>query len=140
MHSARWVSPSTWKTSKRTARLVHTDENTAAELCGGAFLFLIAAALQLLQFLDGPVIVTAADSNLSIGAANILSILLLGVMTIVGVFAFTKYRAMNYKVKMAKGVNSLKLYEKMSAVFINIPMIAAIAIMVITTLTSISAV
>ena len=55
MHSARWVSPSTWKTSKRTARLVHTDENTAAEFCGGAFLFLIAAALQLLQFLDGPV-------------------------------------------------------------------------------------
>lgn len=96
----------------------------------------------ILHFLNNfySVIVTAADSNLSIGAANILSILLLGVMTIVGVFAFTKYRAMNYKVKMAKGVNSLKLYEKMLAVFINIPMIAAIAIMIITTLTSISAV
>ena len=77
---------------------------------------------------------------MSVGATNILTLLMLAVMTIVGVFAFTKYRAMNYKVKMAKGVNSLKLYEKMSAVFINIPMIAAIAIMVITTLTSISAV
>ena len=96
----------------------------------------------ILHFLNNfySVLVTAADSNLSLGAANILTIALLGFMTIAGVFAFTKYRSMNYKVKMAKGVNSLKLYEKISAVFVNIPMIAAIVIMIISTLTSISAV
>lgn len=86
------------------------------------------------------VVVTAADSNLSVGAANVLTILILAIMTVVGVFAFTKYRAMNYKVKMEKGVKSLKSSEKISAVFVNIPMIAAIVIMIITTLTSISAV
>ena len=49
------------------------------------------------------------------------------------------YYGLGYKVKMEKGVKSLKSYEKISAVFVNIPMIAAIVIMIITTLTSISA-
>ena len=68
----------------------------------------------ILHFLNNfySVIVTAADSNLSGGAAKVLTILILAIMTIVGVFAFTKYRAMNYKVKMEKGVKSLKSYEK----------------------------
>ena len=95
----------------------------------------------ILHFLNNfySVVVTTADSNLSVGATNLLTIGMLGFMTIAGVFAFTKYRSMNYKVKMAKGVNSLKSFEKVSAVFVNIPMIAAIVIMIITTLTSVSA-
>ena len=59
-------------------------------------------------------------------------------MTVAGIFAFNKYRSMNYKVSLAKGVNSLNTAEKIKSVFINIPMIIAIILMVVTTLTSIS--
>lgn len=94
----------------------------------------------ILHFLNNfySVIVTTADSNFSITIANITTLGILGVMVVAGIFAFNKYRSMNYKVKLAKGVNSLKTTEKITSVFVNIPMIMAIILMVITTLTSIS--
>lgn len=84
------------------------------------------------------VVVTTASSNLSVGAANVVTIAILTVMVCVGIYAFIIYKKINYKVKLAKGVNSLKLSEKTKAVFVNMPMIIAIIIMVITTLSSIS--
>lgn len=84
------------------------------------------------------VMITAFDSNFSVTTANVVTLGTLGLMTVTGIFAFNKYRSMNYKVKLAKGVNSLNTTEKVISVFVNIPMIIAIILMVITTLTSIS--
>ena len=84
------------------------------------------------------VIITAFDSNFSVTTANVLTLGTLGLMTVAGIFAFNKYRSMNYKVGLAKGVNSLKTREKVTSVFVNIPMIMAIILMIATTLTSIS--
>ncbi len=84
------------------------------------------------------VMITAFDSNFSITTANLVTLGTLGLMTVAGIFAFNKYRSMNYKVKLAKGVNSLNTAEKVTAVFVNIPMIIAVILMVVTTLTSIS--
>lgn len=84
------------------------------------------------------VMITAFDSNFSVTTANVLTLGTLGLMTVAGIFAFNKYRSMNYKVSLAKGVNSLKTREKVTSVFVNIPMIMAIILMIATTLTSIS--
>ena len=84
------------------------------------------------------VLITAFDSNFSVEIANVLTLSTLGLMTVAGIFAFNKYRSMNYKVSLAKGVNSLKTREKVTSVFVNIPMIMAIILMIATTLTSIS--
>lgn len=94
----------------------------------------------ILHFLNNfySVIVTFFGSNFNVAVANILTLATLGLMLVLGIFALKKYRSLNYKVTMAKGVNSLKNTEKLTAVFVNIPMIAAIIIMVATTLTSIS--
>ena len=94
----------------------------------------------ILHFLNNfySVMITAFDSNFSATTANILTLGTLGAMTVTGIFAFNKYRSMNYKVTLAKGVNSLNTAEKIKSVFINIPMIIAIILMVVTTLTSIS--
>jgi membrane protease YdiL (CAAX protease family) len=84
------------------------------------------------------VMITAFDSNFSITTANVVTLGTLGLMTVAGIFAFNKYRSMNYKVNLAKGVNSLNIAEKIKSVFVNVPMIIAIILMVVTTLTSIS--
>lgn len=94
----------------------------------------------ILHFLNNfySVVITTVASNLSVGVSGVATIGILGLMVAIGIFGFVKYRAMNYKVKMAKGVKSLKAGEKISSVFINVPMIIAMIIMVITTLSSIS--
>ena len=94
----------------------------------------------ILHFLNNfySVMITAFDSNFSVTTANVLTLGTLGLMTVAGIFAFNKYRSMNYKVSLAKGVNSLKTREKVTSVFVNIPMIMAIILMIATTLTSIS--
>lgn len=94
----------------------------------------------ILHFINNfySVLVTTFDSNLTLTTANIFTVGLLVIMVVVGVFAFNRYRFMNYRVKLAKGVKSLNTTEKISAVFVNVPMIIAIIIMVATTLTSIS--
>ena len=84
------------------------------------------------------VLVTTFDSNLSVGLANVLTLGTLGLMIAAGIFAFIKYKSMNYKVKLAKGVKTLKSGEKAKTVFLNIPMIIAIVFMLISTLSSIS--
>lgn len=94
----------------------------------------------ILHFLNNfySVIVITFDNNLNTSTANVLTVGLLGLMVVAGLFALNKYRLMNYKVKLKKGVNSLKTIEKITAVFVNIPMLVAIILMVITTLTSVS--
>lgn len=94
----------------------------------------------ILHFLNNfySVMITAFDSNFNVATANVLTLGTLGLMTVFGIFAFNKYRSMNYKVKLEKGVNSLKTTEKITSVFVNIPMIVAIILMVVSTLTSIS--
>lgn len=94
----------------------------------------------ILHFLNNfySVMITAFDSNFSMEIANVSTLGTLGLMTVAGIFAFNKYRSMNYKVSLAKGVNSLKKIEKVTSVFVNIPMIMAIILMIITTLTSVS--
>ena len=94
----------------------------------------------ILHFLNNfySVMITAFDSNFSVTTANVLTLGTLGLMTVAGIFAFNKYRSMNYKVSLAKGVNSLNTAEKIKSVFVNVPMIIAIILMVVTTLTSIS--
>lgn len=94
----------------------------------------------IMHFLNNfySVLVTAFDSNLSVGLANVLTLGTLGLMVIAGVFAFIKYKSMNYKVTLAKGVKTLKTGEKAKTVFLNIPMIIAILFMLMATLTSIS--
>lgn len=94
----------------------------------------------ILHFLNNfySVMITAFDSNFSVATANVLTLAILGFMTVAGIFAFNKYRSMNYKVKLAKGVDSLNTVQKVNSVFVNIPMIIAVILMVVTTLTSIS--
>ena len=94
----------------------------------------------ILHFLNNfySVMITAFDSNFSMEIANVSTLGTMGLMTVAGIFAFNKYRSMNYKVSLAKGVNSLKKIEKVTSVFVNIPMIMAIILMIITTLTSVS--
>lgn len=94
----------------------------------------------ILHFLNNfySVLITLFDSNCSVETANVLTLGTLGIMTVAGFFAFNKYRSMNYKAKLEKGVNSLKTREKITSVFVNIPMIIAIILMVVSTLTSIS--
>lgn len=94
----------------------------------------------ILHFINNfySVLVTTFDSNFSLTTANIFTLGLLVIMGVIGFFAANKYRSMNYKVKLAKGVKSLNTTEKISAVFVNVPMIIAIIVMVATTLTSIS--
>lgn len=84
------------------------------------------------------VLVTAFDSNLSVGVANLLTLASLGILVFAGIFAFIKYKSMNYKVPLAKGVKTLKTSEKAKTVFLNPPMIVAIVFMLISTLSSIS--
>lgn len=84
------------------------------------------------------VIITAFDSNLSVGLANVLTLVTLGLMIAAGVAAFIKYKSMNYKVTFAKGVKTLKTGEKAKTVFLNPPMIIAILFMLFSTITSIS--
>ena len=94
----------------------------------------------ILHFLNNfySVMITAFDSNFSVTTANVLTLGTLGLMTVAGIFAFNKYRSMNYKASLAKGVKSLNTAEKIKSVFVNVPMIIAIILMVVTTLTSIS--
>lgn len=84
------------------------------------------------------VIVTAFDSNLSVGLANVLTFSTLGIMVAAGIVAFIKYKSMNYKVTLAKGVKTMKASEKAKTVLLNPPMIIALVFMLMATLSSIS--
>lgn len=94
----------------------------------------------ILHFLNNlySVISTTLNSNLSVELAGTLVFCLLGVIIVIGIVAIIKYKSMNYKVTLGKGVKTLKLGEKIKNVFINIPMIIAILFMLMSTLTSIS--
>lgn len=83
------------------------------------------------------VIIMSVDSNFGESASGVVAIAMIGLFIVSGVFGGIKFSSMNYKTKLEKGVNTLKVGGKISALFGNIPMIIAIVVMVIITLTSI---
>lgn len=83
------------------------------------------------------VIVMSVSSNIGESASGVAAFIMIGLFIIVGIIGAVKFFSMNYKTKLGKGVKTLKTGKKIKALFINIPMIIAIVIMVIITLTSI---
>ena len=83
------------------------------------------------------VIIMAVDTNFSETMANAVTVAMLGLLVIVGAVGGVKFGKMGYKHPLAKGVDTLKGGEKVSALFINPAMIIAIIIMLILTATSI---
>lgn len=83
-------------------------------------------------------VIIAADSNFGEMASSILALLMLLVIIIVGIFGGIKYSSMRYRVEFKKGVTTLKLGEKISALFWNVPMVFAVIIMLILTATSVT--
>lgn len=83
-------------------------------------------------------IITCVDGNIGSGAANVVTFLMLAAVVITGIVGGVCYANMRYRVKLQKGVNTLKTGEKISALFVNVPMIFALIITLFLTLTSIS--
>ncbi len=83
------------------------------------------------------VVVMSVDSNFGESASGVAAIMMIGALIVVGIIGAIKFFSMNYKTKLEKGVENLKTAEKGLAVFANVPMIIAIVIMIIITLTSI---
>ena len=83
------------------------------------------------------VIIMSVDSNFGESASGVAAIIIIGLFVIMGVFGGIKFFSMNYKTKLGEGVKTLKIGKKIKALFINIPMVIAVVIMIVITLTSI---
>ncbi len=83
------------------------------------------------------VVVMSVSSNFGDGASGVAAILMLGGLIVLGIIGGIKFFSMNYKTKLEKGVKTLKLGGKIRTLFANVPMIIAIVMMIIITLTSI---
>ncbi len=83
------------------------------------------------------VIIMSVDSNFGTSASGVAAFMMIGLFIIIGIIGAVKFFSMNYKTKLGKGVKTLKTGKKIKALFVNVPMIIAIVIMVIITLTSI---
>ena len=83
------------------------------------------------------VIIMSVSSNLGESASGVAAFIMIGLLIAMGIFGAIKFFSMNYKTKLGKGVKTLKTGKKIKALFVNVPMIIAIVIMVIITLTSI---
>ena len=83
------------------------------------------------------VIIMAASDNYSEASANVVSFMFMGLLIIFGIVGFVLFRRMNYSVKFAKGIDTLKVSEKIKSFFLNGPMIMAIIIMVFMTVATI---
>ena len=113
---------------------------------GGIYFGLVAVATGsiwptiILHFLNNlfSVIVTAVDCNVSMAAANVVAITMTLIMVIVGIVGAVLFYRMNYKIHIAKGVQTLKLSEKLSAFFLNPYMIIAFVYVLFSTMGSIS--
>ena len=83
------------------------------------------------------VIIMAVSDNYSESASNVVSLLLLGLLIVSGVVGFVLFAKMKYRVKFAKGIETLEISEKIKSVFLNVPMIFAIIIMVVMTVATV---
>lgn len=93
----------------------------------------------ILHFINNlySVIIMAVDSNFGERGSYIAVVIMMAVFIISGVVGGMGFFSMNYKTNLAKGVDSLKARDKISSLFGNVPMVIAIIIMVVITLTSI---
>ena len=93
----------------------------------------------ILHFINNlySVIIMAVDSNFGENSSYIAVVIMMVMFVISGIVGGIGFFSMNYKTKLAKGVESLKAGDKISSLFGNVPMVIAIIIMVVITLTSI---
>ncbi len=93
----------------------------------------------ILHFINNmySVILMTIDSNFGESWSGVAAVIMIILFIILGILGGVGFFSMNYKTKLAKGVDTLKSGEKVSSLFINVPMVIAIIIMVIITLTSI---
>lgn len=83
------------------------------------------------------VVIMAVDSNFGEKASTVAVLVMMGIFIIIGVFGAVGFFSMNYKTKLAKGVDTLKTGEKISPLFFNVPMIIAILVMIAITVLNI---
>ena len=83
------------------------------------------------------VIIMSVDSNFGESASGVAAFMTIGLFIAMGIFGGIKFFSMNYKTKLGEGVKTLKTGKKIKALFVNIPMVIAIVIMIVITLTSI---
>ena len=83
------------------------------------------------------VVIMSVDSNFGESASGVAAFVMLGLFIAMGIFGGIKFHSMNYKTKLGEGVKTLKTGKKIKALFLNIPMIIAIVIMIVITLTSV---
>jgi len=83
------------------------------------------------------VIIMAVSDNYSETVSSVVSVLLLGLLIILGIVGFVNYAKMKYNVKFAKGVETLTTGEKIKSIFLNVPMIFAIIVMVFMTVATV---
>lgn len=94
----------------------------------------------VLHFLNNmfSVLILCVDSNVSETAANVFVFIMLGILVLQGIAGGAIYFSMRYRPRFAKGVKTLNNGEKAGALFGNPVMIAALVVMVLIALTSIS--
>lgn len=83
------------------------------------------------------VIIMSVDSSFGTSVASVASVIMVGLLIAMGIFGAVNFFSMNYKTKLGEGVKTLKTGKKIKALFVNIPMVIAIVIMIVITLTSI---
>lgn len=83
-------------------------------------------------------VIMCVDGNFGSAAANVATFLMLFVIIVTGAVGAVMYFGMRYKVTLQKGVKTLKTGEKISALFLNVPMVFALIVTLMLTLTSIS--
>lgn len=83
------------------------------------------------------VIIMSVNSNFGESASGVAAFMMIGLFIAMGIFGGIKFFSMNYKTKLGEGVKTLKTGKKIKALFVNIPMVIAIVIMIVITLTSI---
>lgn len=94
----------------------------------------------ILHFINNmySVIIMTVDSNFGTSWSGVAAVIMIVLFVISGVVGAVGFFSMNYKTKLAKGVDTLKSGEKVTSLFTNVPMIIAIIIMIVITLTSIN--
>ncbi len=84
------------------------------------------------------VVVTTLDCNMDSMKAGLISYSILGGLVIIGIIFGVLFKKMNYKHRFAKGVKSLKFGDKLVATYLNVPMIIALIILIVSTIGSIA--
>lgn len=82
-------------------------------------------------------VVIMCAENYGEKAVTVCVTVMLAVYAAVGIASFLSYRRMNYGVKLSKGVNTLSGGEKISALFLNVPMVIMMITVVLITSKSI---